>query len=257
LIGYLANLAFPRIGEVTRCASLNRSDKIPLDSLLGTVIAERAIDLVSLVVLLMTVFLIRVEFYGKFINDKIFTPMVDSLAEWINLSIWFWVLILVLAVAPFAIYYVLRDRIKTIKGVDKIKKILSGIISGLKTILIMKRRWTFIIVTLLLWGLYLITTWLLFLTLDATAGLTPVDALFVLVFATIGMTLPVQGGFGTYHLLVSLALTLYGIPREDGLLYAIISHESQILMFLILGSISMFIVFLSRSEKSELKTDNK
>lgn len=120
----------------------------------------------------------------------------------------------------------------------------------------MKRRWTFITVTLLLWGLYLITTWLLFLTLDATAGLTPVDALFVLVFATIGMTLPVQGGFGTYHLLVSLALTLYGIPREDGLLYAIISHESQILMFLILGSISMFIVFLSRSEKSELKTDN-
>lgn len=100
LIGYLANLAFPRIGEVTRCASLNRSDKIPLDSLLGTVIAERAIDLVSLVVLLMAVFLIRVEFYGKFINDKIFTPMVDSMAEWINLSIWFWVLILVLAVAP-------------------------------------------------------------------------------------------------------------------------------------------------------------
>ena len=28
-IGYLANFAFPRLGEVTRCASLSKTEKIP------------------------------------------------------------------------------------------------------------------------------------------------------------------------------------------------------------------------------------
>jgi hypothetical protein len=227
--------------------------------LLGTVISERATDLIMLVLLLLTVVLIRIEFFGKFIAEflqkNFLVPVQNSFSEMNGASIWTWILVIAILVAPFAVYYILRDRIKSIRGVDKLKRIVKGVVSGIKTILHLRRKYLFISLTLLLWLLYLLTTWILFFSIESTSGLSPADGLFILVFATIGMTLPVQGGFGTYHLLVSLALTLYGIPREEGLLYAFISHESQTLMFIILGTFSMIIVFLSGREKSELKTN--
>src|SRR5579871_6688074 len=48
LIGYWANLAFPRLGEVLKCTALSRYEKVPAEKLVGTIVAERAFDVICL-----------------------------------------------------------------------------------------------------------------------------------------------------------------------------------------------------------------
>ena len=48
LIGYLANLAIPRLGEVLKCTLLAKYEKVPAEKIVGTIVAERAFDVISL-----------------------------------------------------------------------------------------------------------------------------------------------------------------------------------------------------------------
>ena len=77
--GYLANFAFPRLGELTRCASLSKAEKIPVDKLFGTVIIERIIDLVTVTILLFVLIIFRFDFFGTWLNENIFSPLADKL----------------------------------------------------------------------------------------------------------------------------------------------------------------------------------
>jgi len=80
-IGYMANFAFPRIGEVTRCAVLNRAEKVPFESLIGTVITERISDVVMLMLIIITVFFAKIDFFGKFLTENIFNPIIEIVYE--------------------------------------------------------------------------------------------------------------------------------------------------------------------------------
>ncbi len=248
MTGYLANYAFPRIGEITRCAALNRTSRIPVDKLLGTVLIERAIDLLMLFILLFVVFFAKMDFFGSFIREKIFVPTYNGMKEVILSPSVLWISLLSLLFSAVLALYIFRKRLREFKLLNRIKEIIRGILSGFRSVFVMKRRGRFLLLTVLLWGMYFLMTWVVFFAIPATRSLGPLDGLFILVFGTIGMTLPVQGGIGTYHLLVSLGLSLYNIPRADALVYAIISHESQTLMILIVGGISMFLVFFGKKK---------
>ena len=63
------------------------------------------------------------------------------------------------------------------------------------------------------------------------------------------MSAPVQSGLGAFHYIVSRGLLIVnGIPVEDGLAYALLTHESQLIFVAIVGAISFFIIF--KKEKS-------
>ena len=58
------------------------------------------------------------------------------------------------------------------------------------------------------------------------------------------MSAPVQSGLGAFHYIVSRGLLIVnGIPIEDGLIYALLAHESQLIFIAIVGTISFFIIF--------------
>lgn len=255
-IGYFANMAFPRLGEVTRCAALSKSDKIPVESLLGTVIIERAVDVLILILLLFTVFFARIDIFGSFIQQHIFEPLTGRIGQKIHSSWLPWLFILVALLLTTGMIYIFRERLGRLPRIGKMKQLLKGMMQGIRSLFIMKKVYRFILSSLLIWFLYLLTTYLFFLSIPATSGLGMLEALFILVFGSIGMTLPVQGGFGTYHLFVSLGLTLFSISREDGLVYAILSHESQTLMLIILGSISFSMIYFSKRKSSTISTTN-
>lgn len=250
MTGYLANYAFPRIGEVTRCGVLNKTDRIPVDKLLGTVLIERTIDLLMLVILLFVVFAAKVQFFGSFINEKIFGPAYSNMTDTFNSAPVLWIIFALIILSAFLAGYIFRQRIGRIRGMHRVKEALRGIIAGFRSAFMLKRKWSFIVYTILIWFLYFLMTWVVFFAVPATSALSPIDGLFILVFGSIGMALPVQGGFGTYHLLVALGLSLFDISRADGMVYAIISHESQTLMILLVGGISMFIVFFGKKSKN-------
>ena len=116
----------------------------------------------------------------------------------------------------------------------------------------MKRRMVFIFYSVLLWFIYFLMTWVVVYSIPETSHLTALDGLFLLVIGSLGMAAPVQGGIGAFHWIISKGLTIYGISREKGLVYATLSHESQTLLVIILGAYSFLLVFLERKKRKRL-----
>ena len=117
----------------------------------------------------------------------------------------------------------------------------------------MKRRKAFLLSTLALWTCYWLMSWLIVFALPETANLGPLDGLFLLAAGSIGMAAPVQGGFGSFHLILALALGLYGISWDNGLIVATLSHESQALFAVILGIIGFYIIVFSVRKQNAIK----
>ncbi|NOQ25327.1 MAG: flippase-like domain-containing protein [Bacteroidales bacterium] len=249
MVGYLANFAFPRIGEISRCGSLTKTDKIPMDSLIGTVIIERAIDMIVLLFLLFIVFIAKIESFGLFIKDNVFIPMSRKLINTVDFSIYYWLLIVIVISSSIGLVYFFRKRFKRVRIVIKIRKIIRGVISGVKTVTKMRSRSEFLFHTVLIWLMYFLMTYVVIFSIQATQGLKPIDGLFLLVIGGLGMAAPVQGGIGAFHWIVTMALSLYGISREDGLVFATIQHESQAVLVIILGTFSILMLFINSRRK--------
>lgn len=247
-IGYSANLIFPRLGEVTRCGSLRKTDKIPFESLFGTVLVERAFDLLMMLILVVAVFFLRIDFFGEFIYSKALLPIWEKLISVLSNSPLYIAIALIVLVG---LAVMIKRKMFGQKFHQKLVRLWRGLIDGLKSVFTMKKRWAFLGYTLLLWGLYWLMTWVLVFATQATSGLSAIDGFFLLVVGTFGMAAPVQGGFGAFHVIIAMALGIYGISWEDGLVYAVISHESQTLLVVILGlSFAIYFFFRSRKRKA-------
>ncbi len=252
--GYLANLALPRLGEVVRCGSLAKTDKVPFDALLGTVIIERVVDMIILLILLVITFLIKVGFFGKFFITHVFRPLGVKFSAMTRhpqtiIFILGIIFILILLTGLF------RKQLKNIVFIKKIFDFFRGIVDGINTIGNLKNKPLFLLSSFLIWLMYFVTAWLILYMLPETSSLTAVDGLFLLVVGSMGMVIPVQGGIGAYHWIVSMALTLYGISRETGLALATLAHESQTLLILVVGGFSMIMVALQRNKKLSLSSN--
>jgi glycosyltransferase 2 family protein len=244
-IGYFANLAFPRLGEVTRCAALSKSESVPFNMLLGTVIVERIVDVITLIICLILTAIIEVNRLGTFLAGTIINPVVEKIRQMFSSPVVLAGLAIVIIAVAFVIRY-LRMKSKKEKRESRIVHLIKGLVSGLKSIGQLKRPWLFVFHSILIWLLYFLSVYLCFSALPATRGLGLTAALFLLVAGGLGMSAPVQGGIGAYHLLVSQGLMLYGLSRQDGLAFATLVHTSQILMIILLGSVSLFFLFVKR-----------
>ena len=244
MLGYTANFALPRIGEVTRCGSLRKSDQIPLDSLLGTVIIERAIDLLVLLSITVIIFFSKIGFFGAFFRRELFQPMLNRAEGLLAYPGFYWIILVVFVAGGLLLLRFLSRRFSNHSAVIKVKKLIRGVISGLKTIAHMKNRWAFIFHTVVIWLMYFLMTYVLVFALPATSHLGPIDGLFLLVIGGLGMSAPVQGGLGVFHVITMAGLSLYGVTRSEGFAYAVLSHESQSLFAILLGALSFILLMI-------------
>lgn len=246
MVGYFANLAFPRLGEVTRCGSLNKTESVPFSSLIGTVIIERAVDVISLLICIILTAIIEFNRLGNWLNDKIFNPMAGKLQ---NLTSPLFIISAVIVIVLFALairYF--KKKASNANKESRIAHFIHELIKGLRSIANLKHPGQFIFHSVLIWVFYLLSTYVSFYALPNThLGLGA--ALFLLSLGGVAMSAPVQGGIGIYHLLVSEGLMLYGLPHEDGLTFAILVHGSQMGLTILLGSISLFLLFLENKNK--------
>lgn len=249
MFGYLANFAFPRIGEISRCGSLTKSDKIPMDSLIGTVIIERAIDMVVLVLLLFIVFIAKIESFGLFIKENVLIPISRKFINTVDFSIYYWLIIVVVLGTSIGLFYFFRKKFKRVKFILKIRKLIRGVISGVKTVTKMRSRSAFFFHTLIIWLMYFLMTYVVVFSIPATQSLSPIDALFLLVIGGLGMAAPVQGGIGAFHWIISSGLGLYGISKAEGLVFATIQHESQAILVVLIGAFSILMLFINSRRK--------
>jgi LPXTG-motif cell wall-anchored protein len=249
-IGYFANLAIPRIGEITRCGVLSRSENVPFEKLIGTVIIERVIDVIMLAFSMFLVAVLEFDLLKKFLFDKIISPMKDKASGSSTASSWWLILIGVLLIAGI-IFIFKNKRTESLK--IKIIQLYLGVIDGLKTIFKMKNPVCFVVHTFLIWILYFLATYVTFFSLKSTSGLGLKEGIFVLVAGGLGMSAPVQGGIGAYHYIVSQSLTLFNISSTDGIVYATLAHTSQTFLVIIIGIVSLFLVFRGNKKKNENK----
>ena len=244
-MAYFANIAIPRMGEVTRCATLKKTNDIPFDVSFGTVITERIIDFLTLLTVIASVLILDFSFFSSFFMDNAVNPIVDKFNHSSSLLI----ILFVIFLATISSMWFLRKRISEWSVAKKIKTFVQGLIKGLLSVFHLKKVWLFLLYTLVIWTCYALMTYVVFFALPATSQLTFVDSLFVLSIGGLGMSAPVQNGFGAFHWIVSRGLMLFGLSQADGLLYATLCHESQTLMVLILGPITTLLIFLYNKNK--------
>ena len=239
-IAYLTNFALPRAGEVARCGVLVKSARAPFDALLGTVVLERAFDTFCLMVITMVVIALQWDVFGSFMGRQLWTPFVEAFQGKSNYLITILLLCLLLSI----LIIITRKRLRTFFIFKKISDLISGIVHGIKSGFTMKQKMPFLCYTVALWLLYLATCRCTILAFPAAAHLTFLDALFLMAVGSLGWVVPVQGGIGAYHFIVSLALTsVYAIGQTQSMVFATISHESQAVTMIIFGLFSFFRTF--------------
>lgn len=252
MTGYLANLALPRIGELTRCMALGRKEKIPVDQLFGTVLIERTIDFFSLLFIMIVVLFTSSDVLVDLMNNSIFIPAREKLLLVFGVSWILWATLLGIIVISLALLVRYRKNLRKIRFFNKTFTIVRGVLNGLKTITSLERKWEFMFHTVLIWINYALMTWVVVFALESTSGITFGQSFFLLVIGGLAMSAPVQSGFGIFHYAVSRAIvTIADVSMEDGLAYALLTHESQLLLAAILGTISFFLIFRGKKEPVE------
>ncbi len=251
MVGYLSNFALPRLGEVTRCVTLGNREKIPVDSLIGTVIIERVIDLLMLLLIMLFLLFSWMEKFGTFFGEQVFEPIRQKITDTLGGMFVFWLIVMGSLALVVFLLFLFRKKLSRFSLVLRISRFLKGILDGLKTIYKMQRKGEFILHSFLIWFLYIMMTWVVVFALKETSSLTFVDGIFLLVIGGLGMSAPVTAGFGAFHWITSRGLVyVYGLSLEQGGAYAILAHESNSLFTIILGTISYILLILSVKKRT-------
>ncbi len=246
MIGYLANLAVPRMGEISRCVVLNRTDKVPFNRLVGTVFVERVFDFITLLSIVVVTVILEFNRLRGFYLDKIHPYLKSQIQQIADFKIIIGG-ILTLALLIFLIQF-FRKRYRENPVIAKLRALVKEFISGLKTIRSMENNGLFLGHTVFIWVMYWAMTYVVFFALDSTSHLGIQASLTAFSVGSLGFIMPVQGGIGTYHWAVKEGLKLYNLPVSDGLTYATLVHGSQFFTFLVFGALAflIFVAFIKR-----------
>jgi uncharacterized protein (TIRG00374 family) len=236
LIGYLANLAIPRLGEVLKCTLLAKYEKVPAEKIVGTIVAERAFDVLSLGIVFLLALGLQfnvIEAGWNQLKNQTATPLINS-----NEGNWKMYLYIGIGILLLVLFFILRKRIPTI--VASIKKILSGIWEGVMSATKLKKQKLFFVYSIGIWFLYLLAT---YVGLYATAGTESsfATAISCLAYASIGMILT-PGGIGAYAYFMAKVLELNGVDYTLGLANGTLQWFSQFLIVLVLGGLSLILL---------------
>lgn len=241
LVGYLANILIPRLGEIAKCTVLAKYEKLPADKLVGTIIAERAFDMVCLVIMVLLTLTLQYDIIHPFAHDLYLRIFTDAQGHFIWLRI---VIALVICALGLLALILLYRRIKD----SKVGHIIKGIAEGLKAIALVRQKGAFAIYTLLIWGMYVSSAVLGFYAIPATDHIQPLAGMAVITFGSIGM-IATPGGIGAYPVIVAQVLLLYGVNEGVGLAYGWVSWVAQTVIVLILGLSSLVLLPLYNRNK--------
>ena len=238
MIGYLANTAVPRMGEFVRCGVLSKKEKIPFNSLFGTVISERLFDMISLLVIIFLVIVFQMEVVGDLLQ-RMFMPILDAVFSNVWNITFFMVGTLVFLLLFIWIVWKSKEWVKSLSFYQKLHDFLIGLWEGIISIGKMRQKALFLLYTVAIWSFYGIMVYMPVLMLSETSHLTFIDGLTILAIGSLGIVAPVPGGIGAYHFIVKAILVeLYGIEPNAAGSFAAITHAGQTLLNVVIGGLS-------------------
>ncbi|MBV9988749.1 MAG: flippase-like domain-containing protein [Chitinophagaceae bacterium] len=235
MIGYLANLAVPRLGEVLKCTILARYEKVPAEKLVGTIVAERAVDVISLLIVFILAMVSQYDVVGEFGSQLLRSAFENKAGHFSVARVCIAVGLILAVIIAIRIWF---NQFAHLQIVILVKKILKGVWEGLSSIKNLKQKKLFIFYTVVIWILYIGGTWVGFTATQGTGHLGVQTALSALAFASVGMIVT-PGGIGAYALLLAKVLEMNNVPIAIGVANGTLQWFAQFIIVLIVGLISL------------------
>jgi uncharacterized protein (TIRG00374 family) len=244
--GYLMNLTIPRSGEVARATALYGVEKVPVDQSFGTIILERVVDLVCMVIFLGLTILFKGEvIYSFYKNSRI------------NFNSNKILLVLIIIVVGAALFFIFKKKLAGFPVLNKVISFIDGIFQGLTSIFKLKQKTRFILYTAGIWISYYFAAFLVCFALPETSNFTFDDGFLILVVGTLGMIIPASGGIGAFNLAMKYGFMALFISMgksgeaggEIGLTYSFISLPLQIIIMLTMGLVSIPMLAKARNNR--------
>lgn len=234
LTAYFANLGIPRSGEILRATALTTYEHVPFEKGFGTIVTERVIDLMMLLLVVGLAFFLQTDIIWEFLKDK-------------GLNLGFLIALLISGILGFALFMFFVKKSKN-PLVEKIKRFLKGLLGGILSIFRMRKKWAFVLHTLFIWVTYIAMFWVIKYTVAETVALSLSQLLVAFVAGAFAMS-TTNGGIGIYPIAVSSALAIFGISSVSGDAFGWIMWISQTLMIVVFGAISFLLLPLWNRNK--------
>ncbi|HMP98577.1 MAG TPA: lysylphosphatidylglycerol synthase transmembrane domain-containing protein [Cyclobacteriaceae bacterium] len=237
MIGYLVNMAIPRGGELSRCYNLSKLQSTPIEVSLGSVVAERTIDLLCMFFIILLTF--ALEFATIF---SLFSGLFETYSiTTVSLGKYSLIAVGVTAVAFLLIRLLMRSgKVKAF-----FQRFWFGFRAGLLSVFAVKNKATFLLQTLIIWLLYLLMSKFVLMAFPETSGLSWGGVMVIFTVGLIAMAIPLPGGAGSYHVLLPLTLIgLYAIPESRAIAFTFIFHAWQSFILILAGAISLVASFV-------------
>jgi uncharacterized protein (TIRG00374 family) len=234
MIGYLANLAIPRMGEISRCAVLSRYEEMSFSRLVGTVVTERTLDVIMLLLSLILVITLQYSVFSDVVNNKLDFSGAGSFFT----SKWF---LIALALA-LVLTFIFRKKILYSKPLTKARELWHKFKEGLLSYKNVRNKPMFFLHTVLIFVLYFLMIYVCFFGFPFTKNLGPGAGLAVFVLGSFGMVAPVQGGIGPWHFMVISTLLFFGVNAPQAAAFALLVHGSLNGMIVITGLLSLVVL---------------
>ena len=251
---YAVNLAFPRLGEVWRCGYIANRQKASVTQVMGSMVADRLTDTVTVLALTFVTFLLAQGAFSKFFDA--YPQMKENfMSVASDARIWFGTTILIIALGWLL---VMKTGNKIIK---KIQLMARNLWNGFAAITRMEGKWWFLLLTILIWGCYFLQLYLATKAFTFTNGLSVLAVLVMFVLSSIGMGVPTNGGLGAWHVAIIFGLSLYGVgvfatnnfdPRAST--FAMLVWGFQTLLLIVLGVYAFITMAIDRRRIETDKT---
>jgi uncharacterized protein (TIRG00374 family) len=228
-VAYASNVLVPRVGEVSRCAVLTKYDKVPFSKALGTLVAERLIDMLLVLLFVCVMLLTQLDVFLSLFaqtgtNEASFAELFSSPKTY--------AIIAAVVVACVALWIPMK---KT-RLYAKVKQAIGGFVDGLLSLKTMNRKGLFLLYTIGIWVGYFLEFYLAFFCFPFTAELTVVQGLVIFAAISLAIVIPTPNGAGPWHFVVISMMTLYGVSNTDASSFALIVHTFQTLGVIMLGA---------------------
>jgi hypothetical protein len=244
MIGYFANMAFPRLGEVSRCGVLAKYEKIPFNKAFGSVITERAIDMIIFLLLFFLTIFTQIGTIDHYLDTQIYPKIYAKIQDPALIRMMIYGGIGFIA-GLLLVLLLFRKRLAATKIGSKVRGMIAGFWEGLKSLSGIRKPFLFIAYSLLIWVFYFFMLYVCFFCFPDTSGLSLGAGLSALVLGSVGIMIT-PGGIGLYPAIIQETLRLYGTAGTTGLALGWIAWTAQTSMILVVGGISLLLLSFNR-----------
>lgn len=227
-LSYAANLVLPRVGEVSRCGVLAKYDEVSFSKSLGTVVTERLVDTLCMLLITGITFLVQMPVFFRFFDET--GTKIPSLVHLVT-SPWFYVVLFSVVGVGVLLYFLLR----MLSFFERVKGVVLNVWEGVLSLRSVTNMPLFILYTLLIWVCYFYHFYLTFHCFQFTEHLGYLAGLVMFVGGTFAVIVPTPNGAGPWHFAVITMMMLYGVNATDAGIFALIVHGVQTLLVIVLG----------------------